>query len=155
MVINKTYDIGQLVETLRQEIELSKKYNVVKLDILTANDILEVLQETHRREQKHQTLESALTFIEKEDGTQTNLMEAETKCFGCYDGNDIECCMCDDMKQCEEETNRKPGCFGRYYTNCKQCDNVNCNVRNDCISETKFKKFNIVSEDEEEGETNE
>lgn len=155
MVINKTYDIGQLVETLRQEIELSKKYNVVKLDILTANDILEVLQETHRREQKHQTLESALTFIEKEDGTQTNLMEAETKCFGCYDGNDIECCMCDDMKQCEEETNRKPECFGRYYTNCKQCDNVNCNVRTDCISETKFKKFNIVSEDEEEGETNE
>ena len=104
MVIRKQYDIGQLEETLQQAIEQSKKYNgVVKLDILTSNDILEVLQETHRREQKHQTLESALTFIENEDGTQTNLMEAETKCFGCFDGNDIECCMCDDMKQCEEK----------------------------------------------------
>lgn len=59
-------------------------------------------------------LESAVGVIEKEDGTQTNLMEAKTKCFGCFDGNDIECCMCDDMKQCEEETNRKPDCFGNY-----------------------------------------
>lgn len=41
-------------------------------------------------------------------------MKAEKKCFGCFDGNDIECCMCDDMKQCEEETNRKPDCFGNY-----------------------------------------
>ena len=86
MVINKTYDIKQLAETLQQAIELSKKYNgVVKLDILTAHDILEVLQETHKRERRNQTLESAITFIEKEDGTHTNLME---------------------------ETNRKPECFG-------------------------------------------
>lgn len=116
MVIRKQYNIGQLVEQLQTEVEKSKKYNgVVKLDILTANNILEVLQETHRREQKHQTLERELAFIEKEDGTQTNLMEAKTKCFGCFDGNDIECCMCDDMKQCEEETNRKPDCFGKEY----------------------------------------
>nr|DAK75262.1 MAG TPA: hypothetical protein [Caudoviricetes sp.] len=115
MKIEKEYDIGQLVEQLQTEVEKSRKYNgVVKLDILTANNILEVLQETHRREQKHQTLERELAFIEKEDGTQTNLMEAKTKCFGCFDGNDIECCMCDDMKQCEEETNRKPDCFGNY-----------------------------------------
>lgn len=83
MVIKKQYNIGQLAETLQQALELSKKYNgVVKLDILTANDILEVLQEIHKREQKHQTLESAMTFIEK-----------------------------------EEETNRKPDCFGKEYYN--------------------------------------
>ena len=114
MVIRKQYNIGRLAEQLQTEVEKSKKYNgVVKLDILTANNILDVLNETNRREQKHQTLESALTFIEKEDGTQTNLME---------------------------EHNKKPECFGRYYINCKQCDNIDCNVRTDCISTTKGNK---------------
>ena len=88
MVIRKQYNIGQLAEQLQTEVEKSRKYNgVVKLDILTANNILFVLNETNRREQKHQTLESALTFIEKEGVTQTNLME---------------------------EHNKKPECFGRY-----------------------------------------
>lgn len=104
MVIRKQYDIGQLVEQLQTEIENSKKCSVVKIDILTANDILEVLQETHRREQKHQTLESALTFVEKEDGTKTNLMETEEVCFGCFDEDDIGCGMCDCMEQCKEVT---------------------------------------------------
>ena len=117
MVINRTYDIGQLVEQLQTEIEKSKKCSAVKLDILTANDILEVLKETHRREQKHQTLESALTFIEKDDGTQTNLMEEHNK-----------------------KSESFAECFGKYYTNCKQCDNVDCDVRIDCISETKFRE---------------
>ena len=113
MVINKTYDIGQLAETLQQAIEQSKKYNgVVRLDILTSNDILEVLQETHRREQKHQTLESALTFIEKGAGTQTNLME---------------------------EYNKKPECFGRYKKNdnweiCEECPyEMQCYMRKEEI----------------------
>lgn len=54
MVIKKKYNIEQLVEQLQTEIENSKKYNrVVKLDILTANDILDVLNETNKREQKH------------------------------------------------------------------------------------------------------
>lgn len=92
MVIRKQYNIGQLAEQLQTEVEKSKKYNgVVKLDILTANNILDVLNETNRREQKHQTLESALTFIEKEDETQTNLMEEHNKkpeCFGRYKKND-------------------------------------------------------------------
>lgn len=108
MKIEKEYDIGQLVEQLQTEVEKSRKYNgVVKLDILTANNIMEVLQETHRREQKHQTLESELAFIEKEDGTQTNLMEAETKCFGCfgkYNEDDLDCLMCPCGDECMKET---------------------------------------------------
>ena len=107
MVIRKQYNIGQLAEQLQIEVEKSKKYNgVVKLDILTANNILDILNETNRREQKHQTLESALTFIEKEDGTQTNIME-EVGCFGDFDGNDFDCCICDYMKWCEEETKQR------------------------------------------------
>ena len=49
------------------------------MDILTANNILDVLNETNRREQKHQTLVSALTLVEKEDDTQTNIMEEHKK----------------------------------------------------------------------------
>ena len=42
MVIRKQYNIGQLAEQLQTEVEKSKKYNgVVKLDILTANNILD------------------------------------------------------------------------------------------------------------------
>ena len=44
MIIRKEYNIEQLAEQLQIEIENSKKYNrVVKLDILTANDIRKCL----------------------------------------------------------------------------------------------------------------
>lgn len=102
MVIRKQYNIGQLAEQLQTEVEKSKKYNgVVKLDILTANNILDVLNETNRREQKHQTLESALTFIE-EDGTHTNLMEEHNKkpeCFGRYKKSD-NWEICEECQEC-------------------------------------------------------
>lgn len=115
MVIRKQYNIGQLAEQLQTEVEKSKKYNgVVKLDILTANNILDVLNEINRREQKHQTLESALTFIENEDRTQTNLMEEHNKkpeCFGRYKKNDNweVCEECPYEMQCymrKEKRNR-------------------------------------------------
>lgn len=113
MVIKKQYNIGQLAEQLQTEVEKSKKYNgVVKLDILTANNILDVLNETNRMEQKHQTLESALTFIEKEDGTQTNLMEEHNKkqeCFGKYDEDDLDCLMCACGDKCLKETKEAEG----------------------------------------------
>lgn len=120
MVIRKQYNIGQLAEQLQIEVEKSKKYNgVVKLDILTANNILDVLNETNRREQKHQTLESALTFIKKEDGTHMNLMEEHNEkpeCFGRYKKNDnweiceecpyeLRCYMRKEKKETEGKTN--------------------------------------------------
>ena len=77
MVIRKQYDIEQLAEQLQTDIE--KCGSVVKLDIITAYNILDVLNETNRREQKNQTLESELSFVEKEDGTQTNEMEIHNK----------------------------------------------------------------------------
>ena len=113
MVIRKQYDIGQLVEQLQTEVEKSKKCNGVKLDILTAHEIMEVLQETHRREQKHQTLESALTFIEKEDGTQSNSMELSEvakycDCFGSYKGvGNQKCFLCCLSDTCKDKTVNK------------------------------------------------
>lgn len=108
MEINKTYDITELGNKVQEAIEscVAGKSNRCSIDLLTANEILEVLRETKGREERHQTLESALSFVEKEDGTQTNEMEGETVCFGHFDGNDMECCICDDMKMCEEKTNK-------------------------------------------------
>lgn len=162
MVIRKQYNIGQLAEQLQTEVEKSKKYNgVVKLDILTANNILDVLNETNRREQKHQTLESALTFIEKEDGTQTNLMEEHNKkpeCFGRYKKNDNwEICEeCPYEMQCHMEEGKRIakvitteqktehyGCFGKYDEDDLDC--LMCACGDKCMKETC----------EAEGETNE
>lgn len=162
MVIRKQYNIGQLAEQLQTEVEKSKKYNgVVKLDILTANNILDVLNETNRREQKHQTLESALTFIEKEDGTQTNLMEEHNKkpeCFGRYKKNDnweiceecpyeIQCHMEEGKKIAKvittEQKTEHCGCFGKYDEGDLDC--LMCPCGDKCLRETK----------EAEGKTNE
>lgn len=162
MVIRKQYNIGQLAEQLQTEVEKSRKYNgVVKLDILTANNILDVLNETNRREQKHQALESALTFIEKEDGTQTNLMEEHNKkpeCFGRHKKNDNwEICEeCPYEMQCHMEEGKRIakvitteqktehyGCFGKYDEDDLDC--LMCPCGDKCMKETY----------EAEGETNE
>lgn len=86
MVIRKEYNIGQLVEKLQTEIENSKKYNrVVKLDILTANDILDVLNETNKR---------------------TNSRDEEKEwyeCTGCYDGMFLGCRICEMKDYCKCE----------------------------------------------------
>lgn len=162
MVIRKQYNIGQLAEQLQTEVEKSRECNrAVKLDILTANNILDVLNETNRREQKHQTLESALTFIEKEDGTQTNLMEEHNKkpeCFGRHKKNDNwEICEeCPYEMQCHMEEGKRIakvitteqktehyGCFGKYDEDDLDC--LMCPCGDKCMKETY----------EAEGETNE
>lgn len=81
MKIVKEYDIKSLIEQIKDKVEDARKHqtSVVKLNNITVVEILDVLQETLKREQRHQTLESALTFVEKEDGTQTNVMEEHNK----------------------------------------------------------------------------
>ena len=154
MVIRKQYDIGQLVEQLQTEIKNSKKCSVVKIDILTANDILEVLRETHRREQKHQTLESETTFIEKEDGTQTNEMEMHNKdkmpdCYSMITGSYEICERCRHNKSCvyrvrkkEDKTKQtnEPVCFGEYNEDYLGC--LMCMYGDECLKETKNKEQN-------------
>lgn len=156
MKIKKEYNIEQLAEQLQNEIENSKKYNrVVKLDILTANDILDVLNETNKREQKHQTLESACNFMEMEEGTQTNEMELHNKkdangntiismdyllrmlkpvCFGCHIDGTRKCKLCIYEKECMIETEARD-CFGAYDGDieCECCDSKEaCENIKDC-----------------------
>ena len=160
MIIKKEYDVKSMIDTLEEEIKESKKFNgVVKLNIYTAFCILDVLQETLRREQRHQTLESAVTFVEKEDGTQTNLLEEhkEPSCFGEYgveEDWDCTCELCEYEKQCKEMSNKKKkDCFGSYGNNdtwevCKECD-----CEHDCMFATNVR--NKMEVKEKEGRANE
>lgn len=110
MVVRKMYNVKQLAVELQRKVFESKKNNagIVKIDILTACSILDILQETYKREDKNQTLESALTFISKEDGTHTNLMKEENKphCFGILKNNDewVMCKECPYVEQCKGAT---------------------------------------------------
>lgn len=74
MEIRKEYNLKEIMNQLEEEIK-GKFDGVVIISPILAQDILDVLQETYRREQKHQTIESALVFDEKE--------EEKPNCFEC------------------------------------------------------------------------
>lgn len=97
MIIRKRYNVEQLAEQLQNEIENSKKYNrVVKLEILTANDILDVLETVASWENEN----SKLNEVKEKE------LEDNRNCFGTYDG-DIECECCDSKEACENAKNYK------------------------------------------------
>ena len=81
MKVIRDIDIKDLKEVFKRQIDLSVKKELtnVRINYVTALRILDVLEETQIREERHQTLESACTFMEMEDGTQTNEMELHNK----------------------------------------------------------------------------
>lgn len=118
-IVNIEHVIKHMTDFIRYNSECSKQE--VDTFLESAVGVIEYLNEENKRLQSLVNQQSKMLNLKKEtedkadeDGTQTNPMKAEKKCFRCFDGNDIECCTCDDMKQCEEETNRKPDCFGNY-----------------------------------------
>lgn len=81
MNVIRDIDIKDLKEVFKRQIDLAVKKELtnVRINYVTALRILDVLEETQIREERHQTLESACTFMEMEDGTQTNEMEIHNK----------------------------------------------------------------------------
>lgn len=81
MKVTKDIDIKDLKEVFKRQVDFAIKegYANVNINFVTALRILYVLEETQIREERHQTLESACTFMEMEDGTQTNEMELHNK----------------------------------------------------------------------------
>lgn len=77
MKVTKDIDIKDLKEVFKRQIDFAVKggYANVNINFVMALRILYVLEETQIREERHQTLESACTFMEMEDGTQTNELE--------------------------------------------------------------------------------
>lgn len=81
MNVIRDIDIKDLKEVFKRQIDLAVKKELtnVRINYVTALRILDVLEETQIREERHQTLESVCTFMEMEDGTQTNEMELHNK----------------------------------------------------------------------------
>lgn len=94
MIIRKRYNVEQLAEQLQTEIENSKKYNrVVKLDILTASDILDVLEMLASWENKSSKSNDVMK-VELEDNRN---------CFGYCVEDDYICTHCADYEKCRKE----------------------------------------------------
>lgn len=121
MNVIRDIDIKDLKEVFKRQIDFAVKKELtnVRINYVTALRILDVLEETQIREERHQTLESACTFMEMEDGTQTNEMELHEKitkmlehlqrangiipvCFGNYeyDKNQDKCFNCKYIREC-------------------------------------------------------
>lgn len=129
MLIKKNYNVKSLAETLdgALSVALDDGKIAVEIGLLEASEILDVLNEINKREQKHQTLESACNFMEMEDGTQTNEMELHNKkdangnilrsvgCFGCHIAGDGKCNLCIYERECMNETKERERCFGKSY----------------------------------------
>lgn len=138
MYIRKEYNTQELINQLKEEVDRERQFKgVVILSSAMAQDILDVLQETYRREQKHQTIESVLTFEESEIPS----------CFGKYETDDKEdctCVFCEYELNCKKETERKkkkrrPVCFNVTMSgNFEACKN--CEYYSDCVHEVKNKK---------------
>lgn len=163
MIIRKEYNVELLSAELTKEvIEAERVSNFyVKVPILVAKDIVDVLDETLEKKKRNQTLESELQFVETEDKGQTNEMEEEMNkeipriikehvCFGKYDKDSLECGICDYKYECKEKyeeyfkkktpKRKRPSCFKHFYDNNKQCDNTECIHRKECVESIKITK---------------
>lgn len=145
MKVTKDIDIKDLKEMLGNMIErcqTSLKPRV-ELGYETAIRIYDVLEETQIREERHQTLESACTFIEMEDGTQTNEMELYNK----TDENDNILRgaktyekISKMVEHLQKEQSAIPECFGtfRHEKNLTTCNTCEC--IKECFIKTNSKK---------------
>lgn len=151
MNVIRDIDIKDLKEVFKRQIDLAVKKELtnVRINYVTALRILDVLEETQIREERHQTLESACTFMEMEDGTQTNEMELHNKTDangnilrGVKEGNDDwnttrkQMELHEKMTKMLEHLQRANGiipvCFGNYEYDKNQDKCFKCKYIREC-----------------------
>lgn len=151
MNVIRDIDIKDLKEVFKRQIDLAVKKELtnVRINYVTALRILDVLEETQIREERHQTLESACTFMEMEDGTQTNEMELHNKTNangdilrGVKEGNDDwnterkQMELHEKMTKMLEHLQRANGiipvCFGNYEYDKNQDKCFKCKYIREC-----------------------
>lgn len=151
MKVTKDIDIKYLKEVFKRQVDFATKegYANVNINFVTALRILYVLEETQIREERHQTLESACTFMEMEDGTQTNEMELHNKTDangnilrGVKEGNDDwnttrkQMELHEKMTKMLEHLQRANGiipvCFGNYEYDKNQDKCFKCKYIREC-----------------------
>lgn len=164
MVIKKEYNIEGIIFYLTNSISESienDKYNV-KVPLHLANDILDVLNETLRREQKNQTLDSALEEVEEEEEAKTNEKKLDDikKYFGHFDETNLECQMYNCDNECETSQNNKPECYSTITGAYEICEK--CSYNDLCVFRVKQKEMSprrinnpVIQSETEESETKE
>lgn len=142
MKVTKDIDIKDLKEVFKRQVDFAVKerYANVNINFVTAQRILDVLEETQIREERHQTLESACTFMEMEDGTQTNEMELHNK----TDKNGNILIGIEPYEKIAKMVERlqkeahKEQCFGSHINGNGKCSL--CIYERECMNETKEKE---------------
>lgn len=145
MNVNRDIDIKDLKEVFKRQIDLSVKKELtnVRINYVTALRILDVLEETQIREERHQTLESACTFMEMEDGTQTNEMELHNKTDA--NGNILRGAKAYEkitkmVANFQKEHGVIPKCFGTFSCDKNMDKCFKCGCVKECFIKTNSKK---------------
>lgn len=149
-------DIKDLKEVFKRQIDLSVKKELtnVRINYVTALRILDVLEETQIREERHQTLESACTFIEMEDGTQTNEMELHNKTDA--NGNILRGAKAYEkitkmVEHLQIANGIIPECFGNYEYDEKHGKCFKCKYIKECCMTTNNEIYEaLINEKEKE-----
>ena len=145
MNVIRDIDIKDLKEVFKRQIDLAVKKELtnVRINYVTALRILDVLEETQIREERHQTLESACTFMEMEDGTQTNEMELHNKTD--ENGNILRGAKAYEkitkmVANFQKEEGIIPKCFGTFSCDRNMDKCFKCECTKECFIKTNSKK---------------
>lgn len=117
MKIEKEYNVQGLADKVKGCIKTvcETKSRNVSLDVITAQEIVDVLEVVASWENKRTKLRDIREEILKQN------------CFGTYEDDNMECQCCDDKKECMNMVEeREEKCFGksygrRYTAVCKTC----------------------------------
>ena len=125
MKIEKEYNVQGLADKVKGCIKTvcETKSRNVSLDVITAQEIVDVLETVASWENKRTKLRDIREEILKQN------------CFGTYEDNNLECQCCDSKKECMNRVEEREGCeksedlakcfgrsYGRRYTTvCKTC----------------------------------
>ena len=165
MEIKKQYDVNVLAEKLRKRVEISNGSDTrfVKIDLITAVEVLDVLEEIGRMEMEHEpfniqkdmkhmleVLPSSLggkadaeenKKDEKAPGNMKAGCETKPRCYGKYTVDNAQekgCTYCPNEVGCYLKSCRKK-CFGTYENDSSIC--ANCKYICECKKVTEERKM--------------
>lgn len=159
MEIKKNYDVKELAGKLRGRIKISNESDTrfVDIDMLTAVNILDVLEEVSRREtiERIETAKPAISVPEKlqpaspaKDGNEIlpENMKAgcddKPRCYGKYtvdNAQERDCTHCPDEVSCYLKSLCRKKCFGTYENDSSIC--ANCKYICECKKVTEERKM--------------
>ena len=111
MEIVKTYDLEKIKDTLQKQIDITMKTNsnIVKVDLLTAVYITDILETViTMEEEKTIQLNKILKDLGCEEVEEVKETNPIPECFGEYLSYYRGCCECSHVVKCIDKTKKKP-----------------------------------------------